>query len=145
MTYQKLTEELRLVLESHAQIRKVIFDTPQEWMFKGQKPDLPIACYRINSGSFEPGQKIFNVDFWFLDKSGRDGEFDIEVSSDMTEVANDIVAMLKQSHIRDWTVGENVQFSIINDSFEDYLSGCRLTVQIKTVNKYDACSIPIID
>lgn len=125
-------------------IKKVIYNTPQEWMFAKDQPEFPICCFVVNNGSFETGYKNFNARFWFLDKAGKEAEFEEEVASDQVEIANDIYALLRQSHLRDWVVGDNVTFEVIADSFEDYLAGVDLTATLKTLNNYDACSIPVV-
>lgn len=142
MTYQNVTERIREILTSHAMLRMVLFNSPQEWLKSRGEYDLPICCFTVNTGSFEPGLKTFNVDFWFLDKSGAEAEFETYVASDMLEVANDILSKLSQSHIYPWTTELVSNFEIISDRFEDYLAGVKMSVTIKTVNKYDACSFP---
>jgi hypothetical protein len=142
MTYKQVKEAVKTILESHAMIRDVRFATPTEWMKKETQPEYPVCCYAINTGSFEKGYKNFTVQFWFLDLAGAEGEYDVDVVSDQTEIANDIVGLLKQSHVRSWTIDETINFNCILQKFEDYISGVELTINLKTINKYDTCAIP---
>lgn len=79
---------------------------------------------------------------WFLDLGGKEGEMELDVVSDQLEIGNDIVSLLRQSHVRDWLTDLPVSFETISDALEDYICGVRFDVTLKTVNKYDACSIP---
>lgn len=81
---------------------------------------------------------------WFLDKSGKEGEFETDVVSDQVEIANDIISLLRQSQKRSWLMDDNISFQVISDSFEDYLAGVQLDVTLKTIDNYDACSVPVL-
>jgi hypothetical protein len=48
------------------------------------------------------------------------------------EIANDIVALLKQSWVNDWLIDENVIFEVLLEKFDDFISGCRIDVILKT-------------
>ena len=39
---------------------------------------------------------------------------------------------------------DNISFQVISDSFEDYLAGVQLDVTLKTIDNYDACSVPVL-
>jgi len=144
MTYKQVKQNVQAILESHPMIRKVLFNTPTEWIYQEGSPDFPIALFSIDGGVLEPGYKTFNLSFWFLDRSGMDGEFEVDIVSDQVEIANDIVAKLKQSWINNWLIDENVSFDVIMEKFEDYLSGVKFTTTLKTANDYDTCAIPAI-
>ena len=142
MTYKQLRDAIRTLLQSHAMIKQVRFSSPTDWLFDDEQPLFPLACYAINTGSFEPGYKNFVVSFWFIDKSGVDGEFEDEVVNDQIEIANDIVGLLKQSHLRPWQMDDDISFTVLSEKFEDYLSGVELNITLKIRNDYDTCVIP---
>lgn len=144
MTYNQLKSNLLAILQSHAMIKQVQFNTPQEWMFKDSNPQMPLCCFVANSGSFEPGFLNYVVSFWFLDKAGQEFLFEDDVISDQLQIANDIFAKLRQSHLRPYIVGDNVSFTMVADSYEDYLAGVRMDVTIKTLNAYDTCVFPAV-
>lgn len=144
MTYKQTKEAVQAILENHAMIKRVIFNSPLEWMFANEQPEFPICCFTINNGSFEKGYKNFTLTIWFLDKSGKEGEFETDVVSDQVEIANDIVSLLRQSQKRSWLMDDNISFQVISDSFEDYLAGVQLDVTLKTIDNYDACSVPVL-
>ena len=142
MTYKQVKLAVQALLENHAMIKKVMFNTPQEWMYRGENPEFPLCCFAMNGGALEPGYKVMNLQIWFLDRAGVDGEFEVDVVSDQVEIANDIVALLKQSWVNDWLIDENVIFEVLLEKFDDFISGCRIDVILKTQNDYDTCAIP---
>lgn len=95
----------------------------------------------MNNGQFDPGYKVFNLQLWFLDLAGVDGEFEVDVVSDQTEIANDIVGLLKQAY-QSWEIDENISFDVVLEKFEDFLSGVQLSINLKTINTYDTCVSP---
>ena len=71
--------------------------SPAEWLNRDNQPLFPIACYMVNSGSFNLGrEQTFAIQMWFLDKSGVEGEFETDVVSDMHSVAADIISTLRK-------------------------------------------------
>ena len=143
MTYNQLKSTLTTLLQSHAMIKQVQFNPPTEWLFKDSNPEYPICCFVCNTGSFERGYLNYVVSIWFLDKAGQEMLYADEVVSDQLQIANDIVSKLRQSHLNDYIIDDNISFTIVADSFEDYLAGVRMDVTIKTINKYEACSFPV--
>jgi hypothetical protein len=141
MTYKQVQRAVQTILQSHAMIKDVRFVTAKEWIKRDSDPLYPVCCYDIFSGSFQPGYKTFQVRFLFLDQTGMDGEYEIDVVSDQTEIANDILALVKQRD-NNWIIDTEITFEVLLGEFEDNLSGVQLTINIKTLNNYDTCAIP---
>jgi hypothetical protein len=98
----------------------------------------------INSGSLNIGrEQVYNLSFWFIDKAGMENEFEKDVTSDMIQVAADIVSTLRKGS-NPYTVDNAIGYSVISDKFEDYLAGVNLTFNINTISDYDACNMPFI-
>jgi len=143
MTYKQLTTEITNLLQSHAMINTVRFATPVEWLNWDDQPVYPLASFAINSGGYNIGrEQVFNIQMWFLDKSGVESEFETEVTSDMHSIAADIVSKLRNGY-NPYTIDSQISWTAITEKFEDYLSGVRLTFNISLVSDFDACSIPI--
>ena len=111
-------------------------------MFRDDQPVFPLCCFSMSTGSFEPGYKNFDLQIWFLDKAGVEGEFEVDVVSDQTEIANDIVGLLKKSWVNSWLIDDNIIFEVLLEKYEDYLSGVKIFIRLKTINNYDTCAIP---
>lgn len=143
MTYNQLITTLQSLLESHAMIKTAKNVTPREWLLRDEQPVYPIACYSINSGSINKGrEQIFNVQFFFLDKSGKDAEFESDVLSDQMQIASDILSLMRTGR-KDYSIDDNVSFNAISDKYEDYLAGIEYTINISTQNEFTGCNVPL--
>ena len=143
MTYKQLVTEITNLLESHAMINTVKFASPTNWINWDNQPVFPAALFAINNGLFNSGrEQVYTITFWFLDKSGVEGEFETEVTSDQHSIAADIISTLrKQSNA--WTIGDSISWDAVSEQFEEYLSGVTLSLNINIVSDYDACNMPI--
>lgn len=143
MTYNQLITTLQSLLESHAMIKTAKNVTPREWLLRDEQPVYPIACYSINSGSINKGrEQIFNVQFFFLDKSGKEAEFESDVLSDQMQIASDILSLMRTGR-KDYSIDDNVSFNAISDKYEDYLAGIEYTINISTQNEFTGCNVPL--
>jgi len=143
MTYNQVIKEIRTVLQSHAMIKSVRNATPREWLFANEQPIFPIACFAVNSGSLNVGrEQVFNVTMWFLDKAGIEAEFEADVCSDQIQIAADIVSKLR-NEANPYTISTGINYNLVLDKFEDYLSGAELTFDMTTFSDFDACDIPL--
>jgi hypothetical protein len=144
MTYKQLATEITSLLESHAMIHTTKFATPIEWLNWDDQPVFPLASFSINSGSFNLGkQRQYDIQFWFIDKSGVEGEFETEVVNDMHQVAGDIISKLRNG-ANDFVIDDNIRFDVISEKFEDYLSGVQLTLSLTSTSEFDGCDMPTI-
>ena len=121
MTYKQLVTQITNLLESHAMINTVKFASPTNWINWDEQPVFPAALFAINNGLFNTGrEQVYTITFWFLDKSGVEGEFETEVTSDQHSIAADIVSTLrKQSNA--WTIGDSISWNAVSEQFEEYL------------------------
>jgi hypothetical protein len=79
---------------------------------------------------------------WFLDKSGLEGEFETEITSDQHSIAADVISNLrKQSN--SYLIDTNINWDAISEKYEDYLSGVGLTLNLNAISKFDACDISL--
>ena len=142
MTYNQVVEEIRTILQSHAMIKSVKFATPTEWLNWEGVPDLPIALYAINTGSFNSGyQKVYTIEMWILDKSGVEGEYETEVVSDTHGILADIVNSLNLG-TRKYSIDIPITWNAISDKYEDYLSGVSTTITMYTNGQFTYCDFP---
>jgi len=144
MTYNQLISTLQSLLESHAMIKTVKNVMPGEWL-KNDETVYPVCCFFVNTGSFNTGrQQIYNIQFFFLDKSGVDKEFEQDVISDQVGIAYDIVELIRGTK-RAYTIDENILFNTIADGrYEDYLAGVEFTTDFTTTSDFDGCDVPTI-
>ena len=142
MTYNQLITTLQSLLSSHAMIKTVKHTTPKEWLQRESQIIYPCATFSINNGSLNIGvEQIYSVQFFFLDKSGLEAEYETDVTSDQLQTASDIVNLLRQK--LNLAIDDNVTFNCISDKYEDYLAGVEFTINITTESDFSACDAPI--
>lgn len=144
MTYNQVVQEVKQILENHAMIKEVRFNTPIEWTNRDSVPELPVVLYSITRGSFiQSYQNEYNIEFWFLDKSGVEGEFETDVVSDMHTIAQDVVNALNLSSNK-YSMSMPVSWNVVSDALtEDYLSGVTLNISITTSSQNTYCDFPV--
>lgn len=143
MTYNQLIKKITTLLQSNAIIKTARNATPQEWLAYDEMPTMPVALFNVNNGQINAGRDlVYSIQFWFLDKSGREAEFEQQVISDQHQIANDIVMALRQD--RTITIDSNVRWDAISEKFEDYLSGVTITFNIYTTGQFNNCDFPTI-
>ena len=144
MTYNQLITTIQSLLQSHAMIKTAKNVTPKEWLLKDEQPVFPIATYSVNSGSINKGrEQVYNVQFFFLDKSGKEGEYETDVISDQMQTASDIISLMRGGR-NIYTIDDNISFNAISDKYEDFLAGIELTINISTQNEFTGCDVPIL-
>jgi hypothetical protein len=144
MTYNQLITTIQSLLQSHAMIKTAKNVTPKEWLLRDDQPVYPIATFSVNSGSINKGrEQIYNVQFFFLDKSGKEAEFETDVISDQMQTASDIISLMRGGR-NTYTIDDNISFNAISDKYEDYLAGIELTINISTQNEFTGCNVPLL-
>ena len=142
MTYNQIVNQIKALLQTHPMINDVRFATPAEWLNWDSQPTFPVATYYISSGQLNKGREnVYSVQFWFLDKSGIEGEFETDVVSDQHQIANDIIMAYRQN--KDLIIDDQITWNAISEKFEEYLSGVELTINISTTGKFNNCDFPI--
>jgi hypothetical protein len=143
MTYNQLVKRLQTLLDSHGQIRKVYNATPTEIPQPWGEVELPAVFFVVNTGVFLPGNERQRVvQMWFMDKSGQENEFEQDVSSDMEQVAGDVIESLYNDG-NPWRMDEQVSYEFFRGEYGDFVSGVQLTFNIYTINAADACDMPL--
>lgn len=143
MTYNQLITTIQSLLQSHAMIKTAKNVTPKEWLLRDEQPIYPIATFSVNSGSINKGrEQIYNVQFFFLDKSGKEAEFETDVISDQMQTASDIISLMRGGR-NSYSIDDNISFNAISDKYEDFLAGIELTINISTQNEFTGCDVPL--
>jgi len=142
MTYNQVVKEIQTTLQNQPMIKEVMFQSPAQWLNNNYVPNFPSASFAINTGELNAGrEQVFRIELWLLDKSGVDGEFEQEVTSDCHGIAYDIISILRQGFNK-YLISTNITWEAISEKFEDYLSGVRLSFNLSIVRDYGACSVP---
>ena len=124
-------------------LHTVKFSAPVEWLNWDNQPVFPLGSFAINRGGLNAGrEQTYQIEMWFLDKSGVEGEFETDVVSDMHSVAADIISTLRKGS-NPYVIDAQISWDAVSEKFEDYLSGVFLTFNLSVVSKFDACSMPV--
>jgi hypothetical protein len=144
MTYNQLITTITDLLQSHAMIKTVKNATPKEWLMREDQPLYPVAFFSVNNGSLNKSrEQVYNVQFFFLDKSGLEAEFETEVISDQIGIGSDIINLIRTGR-KNYYVQDAVTFNAISDKYEDYLAGIEYTLNITTQSDFTGCDVPLI-
>ncbi len=142
MTYNQLLKTIQTLLESHAMIKTAKNVTPQEWLLRDDQPVYPIACYSLVNGSLSAGrQQKYSLQFFFLDKSGMEAEFETDVISDQHSIMSDIINKMRLGS-NNYSIDDIQNFNAISDKYEDYLAGVEVTINFTTTADFDGCDMP---
>lgn len=144
MTYNQLITTITNLLQSHAMIKTVKNATPKEWLLRDDQPLYPVAFFSVNNGSLNKGsEQVYNVQFFFLDKSGLEAEFEPEVISDQIGIGSDIINLMRTGR-NNYYIQDSVTYNAISDKYEDYLAGIEYTLNITTQSDFSGCDVPLI-
>lgn len=144
MTYNQLITTITNLLQSHAMIKTVKNATPKEWLLRDDQPLYPVAFFSVNNGSLNKGsEQVYNVQFFFLDKSGLEAEFEAEVISDQIGIGSDIINLMRTGR-NNYYIQDSVTYNAISDKYEDYLAGIEYTLNITTQSDFSGCDVPLI-
>ena len=143
MTYNQIVKEITTKLTAHPLIKTVKFAPPTNWLNWDDQPVFPVACFAINSGQLNAGrEQVFSIQMWFLDKSGLDGEFETEVTSDQHSIAADVISNLRKLS-NPYQIDNSISWDAISEKYEDYLTGVGLTFNLFSTSKFDSCDISL--
>jgi hypothetical protein len=141
MTYNQIVLKITDLLESNKFIKTVRFSSPNEWIGWTEMPVMPVASFVINNGQLNAGREIvYSVTFWFLDKSGIEGQHETQVVNDQLMIANDIISSLRNDQTI--SLDPSISWEAISEKFEDYLSGVTTTFNISLTGKFGLCDFP---
>jgi hypothetical protein len=100
----------------------------------------PAMFFGLESASMLAKQIQYTFSLYFMDRQLQETE-GLEVLSDMTLVAQDIVAELR-NNANEWIVGDNIAMTYFVEEDPDYLAGVRLDVTFTLPSINNRCQIP---
>jgi hypothetical protein len=147
MTLNQIVKRIKAIAEAHEQINTFVFGDIDDAL----RLDVVYpACFMPY-----PSETISSVDdtmaasLFFMDRTVQGGSEtdktynELEVTSDMREVAKDIFAqLLYQKYNPIWNVSKDCTITLTNESELDYLAGAQLSFTIKLPYIADRCAVP---
>lgn len=149
MTLNQVIERLKTLALGHKQINSFregdLVDILNE-----RDIDYPMCLVQILPGSISRTSKQTNFNFaiYLLDLVNVSNDAksnELEVQSDLTSIAEDMIALINYpGYLDTWTPSNEAQLEYFNEKFEDLVTAARITLTIST--RYDAnrCQVPTI-
>lgn len=139
MTLNNIIQQISSYGTSHPQINTVFFG---DFADKLDDADVvyPAMFYDLENGNFLAKQLSFSFSIYLLDRHLVETDAQ-EVLSDMSLVAEDIVARLRTPS-NEWITSDNINVQFFREAEPDYLAGVRLDVSITLPSINNRCQIP---
>lgn len=141
LTLNQIVKQITNFGNQHAQINSVVFG---EFYNKLSDSDIvyPAMFFNIENSRILERQTVFNFEIYFMDRQLQETN-GLEVLSDMTLVAQDIVALLRNNN-NPYEIGLNIPMEYFVETDPDYLAGVRLIVDVTIANINNRCEVPIV-
>lgn len=139
MTINQIVSQITSYGTSHPQINTVYFG---DFADKLDDEDVvyPAMFFDVDGGQFLAKQLSFTFSIYLLDRHLVETDA-LEVLSDMSLVAEDIVARLRTPS-NEWITADNINVTFFREAEPDYLAGVRLDVGITLPSINNRCQIP---
>lgn len=139
MTLNQIIQQISSYGTSHPQINTVYFG---DFADKLDDADVvyPAMFFDLSGGNFLAKQLSFSFSIYLLDRHLVETNAQ-EVLSDMSLVAEDIVARLRTPS-NEWITSDNINIQFFIEAEPDYLAGVRLDVSITLPSINNRCQIP---
>jgi hypothetical protein len=139
MTLNQIVKQITGYGTSHPQINTVYFGDFADKLDDAEVV-YPAMFYDLESGNFLAKQLSFSFSIYLLDRHLLETGAQ-EVLSDMSLVAEDIVARLRTPS-NEWITSDNINVTFFREAEPDYLAGVRLDVSITLPSINNRCQIP---
>ena len=144
MTLNQISSQLTKIGNDHEQINYVYFGDVWERLSNGEVT-YPAMFYNLIGATIVAKEIQYQFSFYFMDRMLMEETNETEVLSDMTLVAQDIIAQLRYPQdygIVTWTCGDNIPVTYYTESDPDLLAGvkCDITLSLPFIN--DRCQVP---
>lgn len=147
MTLNQVIARIKAIAEAHEQINTFVFGDIDDVLRAEVVYPACFMPYPIERGS--GSDLLMSCSLFFLDRQivgggEQDNTFnELEVTSDMREVAKDIFAQLRYQKFEPrWNVQTDFSMTPRNQDGPDYLAGVQLEFTIKLPYTTDRCSVP---
>ena len=141
MTLNQIIKRVQTIAESHEQISSFFFGDIDQML----DTDIvfPLCFMPIPTASISGVDDVLSCSLLVMDRQIQGGNNEVEVLSDMREVALDLLAQLQYAKfVPTWQVLKSGNYEFFTERTEDYLAGVKLDFQIKLPYKADRCQVP---
>lgn len=143
-TFNQIVQIVKTVGQNHAQINSVEFCTLPE-MLNRSDVVYPAMCFECFTASVSAKTERYPFTIWLVDMA-LPGEHKhiTEIRSDMLQVSNDIVGMLMDEAVFDFTIDLSINRNMFDGGLEsgDGTVGVAFDLTISQPFRYNRCEIP---
>lgn len=146
MTLNQIVERIRLISIAHKQVRNFYFGLPSDFLKdKTTKyassflQDAP-GVIDITGKQITFGFKLFLLDLVHVSQDAKANELDVQ--SDMTSVALDLMAEMNHSSYNDWKVSISNPLTLVREEFDDLVAGAVVDFSVSVPYPLDTCVVP---
>lgn len=142
-TLNQLVNNLRVIADNHIQIHNFLYGEPWEFYQSGctNSPELWLACESVNREG--ASATVFNMNIVIADNVRRGEANELEVESDLIQIAEDIIAQLRHPHYG-WNVRreDNIRISIRTERDPKNLTTVEFQLSVRVPKSDSRCAIP---
>jgi hypothetical protein len=139
MTSNQIISQISSYGTSHPQINTVYFGDFADKLDDAEVV-YPAMFFDLSGGNFLAKQLSFSFSIYLLDRHLVETNAQ-EVLSDMSLVAEDIVARLRTPS-NEWITSDNINIQFFIEAEPDFLAGVRLDVSLTLPSINNRCQIP---
>lgn len=141
MTLNQLINLLRKFGDAHQQINEFgRGDIPE--IAASKDVTYPLMWVVISTATYRQSVMEYPVRIIFADLIYQDKRNELEVQSDMLQVAQDTIAYLRDNPDFDFTLGADPSISFFSDRLSDLVAGVDLNILVRDPKPLDRCVIP---
>lgn len=140
-TLNQIVKKITDYASSHAQINVVKFGEMYDFLSEGDIT-YPALLFNVATSRILAKQTRFSFVLYFIDRQLQETD-GLEIMSDMTLVAQDIVAKLRDNS-NPWIVSDDIVLEFFAESEPDFLAGVSIDIALTISNINNRCEVPIV-
>ena len=147
MTLKQIIQRLEELAQSHRQINHFFIGSPDEFLDNADVVYPALFCELKQDGNVSLTDRVANFNFTFyffdlMDTANKSLQNVWEVTSDMSSVAQDYLALLYDVEYKDWEIGSEYALNIVDYQLQDLTCGVSIDVTIGTRFDANRCQVP---
>ena len=143
MTLKQVINRIQGIAENHGMLKSFYQGDPWELEHQ-ERGHTEYACLllQMTAVSLQKGQTRLDFSFYFMDQVTAEEHNELDVLSDMLQVAQDVVAQLRDPVYEDWLVSDTNSGVFFVERFESSTAGLRVDVAVIIEDPGDRCAVP---
>lgn len=140
MTLKQIKEEFSLIAQNHKEINSFGWGDIWEIATSGTI-EYPLMWVQLEPATIADKVQTMNFKVILMDLVANGELNEDDVLNDMLEVSKDLIALLNDSTVYDWTV-ETGNIEPFTERFNDSVSGWVIDIALRLPFAYDRCVVP---